>query len=145
STLTTPLLNVMIEMRSGVFICIRTNLSAAVNARNWSGGDVFTISKNRAISRRSSKRELPAGAGETVPGAAGWTGAAGGAAVGTAAGVSANFSKRNTLIVCGTLSSVTVKSFSVSPSIGLPSLSFTITVSTTNCVSTFIVNGVCGC
>src|SRR5213593_2643377 len=46
-------------------------------------------------------------------------------------------------MVCGTLSSVIVKSFSVNPSIVLPSLSLTITVSTTSCVSTLMVNGCC--
>ena len=37
-------------------------------------------------------------------------------------------------MVCGTPFSVTVKSLAVRPSIGLPLLSFTVTVSTTSCV-----------
>jgi hypothetical protein len=37
-------------------------------------------------------------------------------------------------MVCATPSSVTVKSLAVSPSTGLPFLSFTETVSTTSCV-----------
>src|SRR5689334_18756187 len=43
----------------------------------------------------------------------------------------------------GTPSSVTVKSFSVKPSMFLPSLSFTTTVSTTNCVFIWMVKGCC--
>ena len=41
---------------------------------------------------------------------------------------------RRNVIVCGTPSSVTVKSLAVSPSTGLPLLSFTVTVSTTSWV-----------
>src|SRR6266404_5329740 len=44
-------------------------------------------------------------------------------------------------MVCGAPSSVTVKSFAVRPSTGLPFLSLTVTVSTTNCVLDWNVAG----
>ena len=54
---------------------------------------------------------------------------------------SSSFSNSNTLIVCGTPSSVRTKSSLVMPSMGLPSLSVTVTVSTTNRVCTCRVKG----
>src|SRR5688572_30681743 len=57
--------------------------------------------------------------------------------------VSSNFSNSKTLIVCETLSSVRTKSSAVRPSIGLPSLSVTVTVWTTSWVATLKVKGVC--
>src|SRR4029453_9573038 len=48
-------------------------------------------------------------------------------------------------MVCGTPSSVMLKSFAVKPSIGLPDLSLTVTVSTVNCAPLRKTGGACGC
>src|SRR5450432_1197155 len=76
-----------------------------------------------------------AGAGVTGAGVtgAGVTGAAGGA--------STSFWYSQKLMVWGTLSSVTVKSLAVRPSMGLPFLSVTVTVSITSCCVTENLTG----
>ena len=66
-----------------------------------------------------------------------------GGATGVTGTASCIFWYSQKLTVCATPSSVTTKSFAVSPSIGLPLLSVTETVSTTSCVFTVIFTGVC--
>ena len=95
------------------------------------------VAVSRVARRRNGnscclRRRLDAGAARTARRRRGDCRAAGaaGAAVCACPGPAGSRWNSTKLIACGSPSSVMVKSFAVSPSIGLPSLSFTVTVST---------------
>ena len=131
----------MMASRSAFVICFWMKVCAAVRARELIGhGHRAHIEVDRqqaavavfdvagAFRARSGCRDRVGALDD-----AGAGGRRGGRRRGGAR-LSSSFWNSKKLMVCGTPSSVMMKSFAVRPSIGLPFLSLTLTVSTTSCV-----------
>src|SRR5579872_5554649 len=130
---------VMMAIRSDAVMSVLMNFKACVWARIWSGIGMEVRSKNMTIRRRSLYFRSPGFSGAMAlavtalmaAGSAGLEGSCAGRGFNSwGTGVVSSSWKVQILTSCGLPSSVTVKSLAVRPLMGLPSLSFTLTIST---------------
>ena len=151
-TRTAPPWNVMIATRSAGAICVSMYLLRRGVGAHQIGGrhrrQIEVQDQQPAVAVAECRR---AAEPRSAPGSPdGDSGRAGGRRAARGVGGAPRRPRRrqplelDEAIVCGSPSSVTVKSFAVSPSIGLPSLSLTVTVSTINRVPLRKTGGV-GC